>query len=149
LGTAAPLYAPILQNARAKWDIVRKSKREEFPYGTDIMGWDFQNSLSILSTDINKLIGVLHMMEEDRKKLPINSRYIHKKSDSDTGGTSILSAVPFLLSRIHAALNMQVDTTFKRVAGNFNEWELVIWDSEVHRGVIFWFSFRSIAYETF
>lgn len=38
LGKAPSLYAPALQNSRVKQDIIRKVKKESYPYGTDIPG---------------------------------------------------------------------------------------------------------------
>lgn len=38
LGTTPSLYAPTLQNNRVKQDIIRKVKKESYPYGTDIPG---------------------------------------------------------------------------------------------------------------
>jgi hypothetical protein len=38
LGTAPSLYAPTLHNNRVKQDIIRKVKKESYPYGTDVPG---------------------------------------------------------------------------------------------------------------
>jgi hypothetical protein len=54
---------------------------------------------------------------------------------SPTDGKVLLTGVPYLLKRIHLAETLFVDTTFKRALGKTNEWEAVIWDPEVQRGM--------------
>lgn len=78
--------------------------------------------------------GVLHLMNEDLKK-PVEERYIHSYSTTATGGTVLLTANTFLLGRIHHAKTIFVDTTFKRTVGNLNEWEVVMYDKGVERGM--------------
>ncbi|KAF8161444.1 hypothetical protein B0H34DRAFT_840756 [Crassisporium funariophilum] len=115
LGTSPSLYAPTLQNNRVKQDILREVKKKTYPYGTD-------------------LPGVMHLMNEDVKK-PIEERYIHGFTTTLNGGRILLTANPYLLSRIHHAKTLFVDTTFKRTVGTMKEWEVVMFDKEVERAV--------------
>lgn len=75
----------------------------------------------------------MHLMKEDLKK-PVDARYVHSYSTTVSGGSILLTANPYLLSRIHLALTIFVDTTFKRTAGTLKEWEVVMWDRVVQRG---------------
>ncbi|KAF8150842.1 hypothetical protein B0H34DRAFT_801761 [Crassisporium funariophilum] len=115
LGTSPSLYAPTLQNNRIKQDILRGEKKKTYPFGTG-------------------LPGVVHLMNEDLKK-PINERYIHGITTTITGGQVLLTANPYLLSRIHKAKTLFVDTTFKRTVGALKEWEVVMYDKQVERAV--------------
>jgi hypothetical protein len=45
----------------------------------------------------------------------------------------ILTFQPFLVSLVHTALSFQVDTTFKRVRGDLNEWEITIFYTGTNR----------------
>jgi hypothetical protein len=82
-------------------------------------------------------LGIMHCMDQDVKNLPLDQRYIHSYQTTATGGRVILTSEPYLLKRIHKALSIHVDTTFKRTAGDLKEWELVMWDPEVLRGTSF------------
>lgn len=76
------------------------------------------------------------MSKDNEREIP--QRYIWSISDVlETGGTIVFTANSFLLSRIHKADFIHVDTTFKRTVGSMNEWEVVTWDLEVQRGI--WF----------
>jgi hypothetical protein len=86
--------------------------------------------------DINNLFsGVIHLMQQDLTNLEAEERYIHAIATTLTGGKILFTANPFLLGRIHKAISIYVDTTFKRTAGEMNEWEIVMWDEEVQRGM--------------
>lgn len=77
--------------------------------------------------------GVADLMAKDLLK-PIEERYIHSIMSTEHGGILIFTFLSQLLALIHKALTIQVDTTFKRTAGDINEWEIVIWYHELHRG---------------
>ena len=79
-------------------------------------------------------IGTIHLMNKDLEK-PIEERYIHGFATTIHGGRIILTANPFLLTRIHLAKTIFVDTTFKRTVGTLKEWEVVMYDKEVERGM--------------
>ena len=56
---------------------------------------------------------------------------------TEHGGVLIFTFLSCLLALIHKALTIQVDTTFKRTAGDINEWEIVVWYCELQRGMIY------------
>lgn len=80
--------------------------------------------------------GVADLMVKDLLK-PIEERYIHSIMSTQHGGILIFTFLSRLLTLIHKALTIQVDTTFKRTAGDINEWEIVIWYRELQRGTFF------------
>ncbi|KAF7324029.1 hypothetical protein MKEN_00625000 [Mycena kentingensis (nom. inval.)] len=51
------------------------------------------------------------------------------------GGTIVVTCVPQLLALIDEVRCFEADTTFKRVAGSFNEWEVVIFYSALNRNI--------------
>lgn len=76
-------------------------------------------------------------MNEDLKR-PLEERYIHGFTSTINGGRVILTANQFLLTRIHLATTLYVDTTFKRTVGSLKEWEVVMYDKEAERGMEFY-----------
>ena len=47
-------------------------------------------------------------------KLPVEKRYVHGICTSESDGSVVITANAYLLSRIHHAASIYVDTTFKR-----------------------------------
>ena len=84
---------------------------------------------------ILKKPGVADLMAKDLLK-PVEERYIHSIMSTEHGGILIFTFLSCLLALIHKALTIQVDTTFKRTAGDINEWEIVIWYHELQRGML-------------
>ena len=80
--------------------------------------------------------GVSYLMTKDSTK-PLDERYVHSIKSTENGGLLIFTFVPSLLSLIHKTPTIQVDTTFKRTAGDMKEWEIVIWYSELMRGTFY------------
>jgi hypothetical protein len=133
LGTSPSLYAPTLQNNRVKQDLIREEKKKNYPCGTDLPGTYFLRIHPIpFSNNLSQ--GVIHLMNKDLSK-PIEERYIHGFATTIHGGRVILTANSFLLMRIHHAKTLYVDTTFKRTVGALKEWEVVMYDKKVERGV--------------
>lgn len=64
---------------------------------------------------------------------PIKDRYIHAVHAVDTK-LIVVTMFADLVALIHKAAYVQVDTTFKRVVGDLNEWELTIYSREATRG---------------
>ena len=86
-------------------------------------------------------------MNKDLSK-PIEERYIHHSfATTIHGGRILLTASPYLLMRIHHAKTLFVDTTFKRTVGALKEWEVVMYDKEVERGM-YWSSGSSPGLDT-
>jgi len=88
----------------------------------------------VLCTECTLLSGVADLLAKDVLK-PIKERYIHSIMTTAHGGLLIFTFFSDLLALIHSALTIQVDTTFKRTAGDINEWEIVIWYRELQRGM--------------
>ena len=71
--------------------------------------------------------------KQDKKLLP-EKRYIHSVLQESDGRALIVTANPFLLSLVHTADMIQVDTTFKRNVSDLDEWEVVMWENRTQRG---------------
>jgi len=63
----------------------------------------------------------------------VEDRYIHNVVTNPDGAILILTFQPFLVSLVHTALSFQVDTTFKRVRSELNEWEVTIFLTGTNR----------------
>jgi hypothetical protein len=73
-------------------------------------------------------------MNKDLSK-PIEEHYIHGFATTIHGDRVLLMANPHLLMRIHLAKIIFIDTTFKWTVGALKEWEVVMYDKEVERGM--------------
>ncbi|KAJ3839444.1 hypothetical protein F5878DRAFT_724507 [Lentinula raphanica] len=104
---------PALSDNRQLRRIIRAEKVKHFPHGT---GWS----------------GVWDEYEKGMKK-PMSERYIHKIVTSNTGGRIIFTLVPGLIKLIHEVKQIQGDGTFKRVEGEFDEYEITIWHEATAR----------------
>jgi hypothetical protein len=74
---------------------------------------------------------VLNVFEEE-SKLALSERYIHQhyvedSEDGDGRVKVIVTMVPAFANLIVNGRAILVDTTFKRVFGEFFEWEIVLW----------------------
>ncbi|KAJ3716985.1 hypothetical protein C8R42DRAFT_724623 [Lentinula raphanica] len=114
-GQPSALIHPSMINRRQKEKIVREEKQKRFPQG--------------LGT-----AGVWTLYEEDIRK-PDHARYVHRITSSLTGGKLIFTFKTRLLDLIHTTLAFEVDGTFKRVVGEFDEVEITIWHAGVSRAV--------------
>ncbi|KAJ7203392.1 hypothetical protein C8J57DRAFT_1101243 [Mycena rebaudengoi] len=108
-------YAPALHSKRVKRDLVRGVKSTEYPAG---LGVD----------------GAFHLFREGLTK-PLPERYIHGFITNPDGSICIVTCVPFLLKLMDdpGVGSFEDDTTFKRVKGEMNEWELALFVSYVQR----------------
>ncbi|KII84398.1 hypothetical protein PLICRDRAFT_179640 [Plicaturopsis crispa FD-325 SS-3] len=102
---------PALSRARAKRKIIQKVKATVAPHG-------------------NSVIGVQHRMLTDRESLPKEDLYIHKVDVDHT--TVVVTMLPALAARIHSAKYSLHDNTYKRLHGDWKEWEVVIWDDRLN-----------------
>ncbi|KAJ3710836.1 hypothetical protein C8R42DRAFT_729050 [Lentinula raphanica] len=100
---------------------------------------DIQKQRQILNHEKSKMFpakmgfeGVWREYQNALQK-PQSERYIHRIMNSDSGGRVILTFAPGLLKLIHDAKQIQGDGTFKRVEGEFNEYELTIWHEATER----------------
>jgi hypothetical protein len=69
-------------------------------------------------------------------KKQINERYIHRLVAGEDGGVMILTCLSALMKLLddEGVTSFETDTTFKRVAGDINEWEVVIFLKALQRG---------------
>ncbi|KAK6974246.1 hypothetical protein R3P38DRAFT_2447950, partial [Favolaschia claudopus] len=80
--------------------------------------------------------GAFQLFLEDQKK-PLDQRYIHCCRAVNDGGVIIITGVPFLIKLLDdpGVRAFDDDTTFKRVEGEMNEWELALFFKAVERAV--------------
>ncbi|KIJ33118.1 hypothetical protein M422DRAFT_783248 [Sphaerobolus stellatus SS14] len=119
--SSEPMKFACLARPRYLQKILMEEKQKLYPHGFDIAGLN-------------------HLYETRDLKLPPThpDRYIHailsEPSDDGNGQiTVIITMVPGLAQFTHDAHTTLHDNTYKRVHGDFNEWEVVIWDSKGNR----------------
>jgi hypothetical protein len=78
---------------------------------------------------------VFELYSADQKRPP-EDRYIHCCRTTPDGGIIIITGVPFLIKLLDdpGVTSFDDDTTFKRIAGEMNEWELSLFFKAVLRG---------------
>ncbi|KAJ6555496.1 hypothetical protein B0H10DRAFT_2241397 [Mycena sp. CBHHK59/15] len=110
-------FAAALQLNQTKRKMVCKAKLAAYPAGLDV-GGAFQ-------------------LFWDEMKKPIDERYIHRIATMPDGGVIILTCLSALMRLLDdkGVLSFENDTTFKRVAGDINEWEVVIFFKALQRAV--------------
>ncbi|KAJ6613001.1 hypothetical protein B0H10DRAFT_1951806 [Mycena sp. CBHHK59/15] len=110
-------FAAALQLNQTKRKMVRKAKLAAYPAGLDVGG-------------------VFQLFWDEMKK-PIDERYIHRIATMPDGGVIILTCLSALMRLLDnkGVLSFENDTTFKRVTGDINEWEVVIFFKALQRAV--------------
>lgn len=73
----------------------------------------------------------MFQMRKDDKDLPLEKRYIHQIGTKD-GVDIIVTMLAGLAERVHLANATLHDNTYKRVFGDWKEWEVVIWDKRLN-----------------
>jgi hypothetical protein len=131
-------FAPALYSSRIKGDIVRKVKREQFPNGLDATGkllYVYYMLRTILPDESST--GAFHLYLNGLSK-PLPERYIHSYITHDDGSICILTCVPFLLKLLDdpGVTSFDGDTTYKRIEGKMNEWEVTVFTKSVLRGTL-------------
>ncbi|KAJ7138486.1 hypothetical protein C8R43DRAFT_1109764 [Mycena crocata] len=114
-GKTPAAFLPALASKRVKREIVHKVKTAHFPSGLGLAG-AFELYLNHLTK-------------------PLPERYIHSYLTTKDGGICILTFVPFLLKLLDdsGVIAFDDDTTYKRVEGEMNEWELTLFVQAVLR----------------
>jgi hypothetical protein len=75
------------------------------------------------------------MFEADQKQ-PSNEQYIrYLRMDAD-GNKVVVTMNTVLANLTHEARYLVCDFTFKRVRGDLNEWEVVIWHEKTHESTL-------------
>ncbi|KAK7008311.1 hypothetical protein R3P38DRAFT_3280934 [Favolaschia claudopus] len=111
------ILTPALGDMRVKRNMVRDAKAKKYPAGLGIQG-------------------ALQLFLEDQQK-HLNERYIHSFRTTEGGGVIIITGVPYLIKLLDdpGVRAFDDDTTFKRVEGEMNEWELALFFKAVERAV--------------
>ncbi|KAJ7033971.1 hypothetical protein C8F04DRAFT_906737, partial [Mycena alexandri] len=104
---------PALSNPRIKRKLIYDLKTTENTHG---LGWEGEI--------------YIHQSKKMRETLPTEKRYIQYLT-SDNGVQIVLTMLPFLAGRIHAAKASLHDNTYARIHGLWKEWEVVIWDDKL------------------
>ncbi|KAJ6472079.1 hypothetical protein C8R45DRAFT_1164911 [Mycena sanguinolenta] len=136
LGNQTPaMFSPALLNQRAKSNIVTAVKAKKYPLDSVFRVW-LVFCLASMTDQLHILSGALQLYREDLEKLP-EKRYIHCFRVTDDGGVLIITGVPFLIKLLDdpGVRAFDDDTSFKRVAGEMNEWELALFFKAVERAV--------------
>lgn len=119
------LHSSLIQN-QIKRDLITQAKLSKSPAGLGVVGtFMYLKIHHNILTPILPILGVYNLYIAELA-LPLDERYIHNVLHTPDGAILILTFQPFLASLVHEALSFQVDTTFKRVHGELNEWEIVI-----------------------
>ncbi|KAJ7698207.1 hypothetical protein B0H16DRAFT_1903439 [Mycena metata] len=110
-------FAPALHSNQIKRKLVREAKMEAYPAGLD-------------------LAGAFQLFRDDLKK-PVDERYIQRLVTMPDGGVIILTCLTALIELLDdmGVTSFETDTTFKRVEGEINEWEVVIFLKSLQRAV--------------
>ncbi|KAJ6550772.1 hypothetical protein DFH09DRAFT_1086398 [Mycena vulgaris] len=110
-------FTPALQESRLKRDIIREEKKKIYPAGLGIPG-----ASQLYHKDLTK---------------PIDERYIYRFQHTPGGGLIIFTCFTALLTLLDdtGVKAFEDDTTFKRIQGNLNEWEVVIFYSAPERAI--------------
>lgn len=130
LGGKTPSEAfPAFDNRRVTNRLVKAEKDKESPHGLNINGMFVMHKDDRSMLMFPMLIGVYDLYIKEKETLRLEDRYIHcfRPIATDEGGTIILTFNHYLIQLVHQVLYIEVDTTFKRVHGEFNEWEIVTW----------------------
>lgn len=77
------------------------------------------------------ITAVVYQKRLDDENQPPSKRYIHEISSKD-GINMIITMLPGLAQRVHFANATLHDNTYKRVFGDWKEWEVVIWDQRLN-----------------
>lgn len=76
-------------------------------------------------------VGVLYHQKIGRQQHPLEKQYIHEVQSRD-GVNMVVTMLPSLADRVHAADASLHDNTYKRLFGEWKEWEVVIWDKRLN-----------------
>ncbi|KAJ7635373.1 hypothetical protein FB45DRAFT_1026254 [Roridomyces roridus] len=104
-GQRVSAVSPAFADVRKVRDAIAARRKMEFPGGTDFAG-------------------VQHYIRAIEQARPTSERYIHaaiSKGDFNV----VVTLHPQLAKFIHGVLALVIDFTFKRIEGDFDEWEVV------------------------
>ncbi|KAJ8095605.1 hypothetical protein PM082_023011 [Marasmius tenuissimus] len=113
-GKSLPEVHPALMNRRVQQRVIDKEKKKMFPYGRGFQG----------------AVGLY----DDDQQLPKSDRYV-QEIQMDAHRKFIFTFNAVLLGIIHDAVEVGGDGTFKRVDGEFDEYELTAWATAIDSAV--------------
>ncbi|KAH6869745.1 hypothetical protein BKA70DRAFT_1578636 [Coprinopsis sp. MPI-PUGE-AT-0042] len=116
-GVSLSCASGVYMDRRLVREAIQSAKKERFPRG---MEWE----------------GVQYEFETHQKALPVEERYIHSFTSSGDFRVTV-TMHPGLVKYIHSVNHLQIDYTFKRVHGVFNEWAIVGFLPNLNRRVTF------------
>ncbi|KAJ7456176.1 hypothetical protein FB451DRAFT_1564753 [Mycena latifolia] len=110
-------FAPAFQSNRVKRKLVREAKQEAYPAGLDAAG-------------------AFKMFFDDLKK-GVDDRYVQRVLTMPDGGLMVLTCLSALMKLLDdsGVTSFETDTTFRRVDGEMNEWEVVLFLKALNRAV--------------
>ncbi|KAJ6616068.1 hypothetical protein B0H10DRAFT_2219808 [Mycena sp. CBHHK59/15] len=108
-------FAPAMQSNSIKRKIVREVKTDAYPDGLSVPG-------------------AFRRFFEDLKK-PIDERYVQRFAAIPDGGVMIMTCLASLMKLLvdPGVTSFENDTPYKRVKGDINEWEVVIFLKALQR----------------
>ncbi|KAJ7484769.1 hypothetical protein B0H11DRAFT_2279492 [Mycena galericulata] len=114
-GKTPSLFSPALGSKRVKQEIVRSVKAKKYPNGLGLTG-----AFDLYMNHLTK---------------PLPERYIHGYLTLPGGGVCIFTCVVYLLKLLDdpGVTAFDDDTTYKRVEGEMNEWEVTVFVKAVLR----------------
>lgn len=116
---------PSLVNSRKRARIVKAEKEKVQPGGTGIAGMicllPFRTAIHLRSA------AAVYGLLESSKAGPAEERYVRSVHVLSNGAEIVVGLNPDLAVLLHSARWLMVDTTFKPVHGDTNEWKIVIW----------------------
>ncbi|KAJ6598126.1 hypothetical protein DFH09DRAFT_1394058 [Mycena vulgaris] len=127
-------FTPALQGSRIKRDIIREEKKKIYPARLGIPGRIC--SIFHRGDSLTSAPGAYQLYREDLAK-PMDERYIHRFQHMPGGGLIIFTcftALPTLLDDTEVKV-FEDDTTFKRIQGDLDEWEVVIFYNALKRAI--------------
>jgi hypothetical protein len=107
------------------------------------MSWVCFLVLCCPSTKLTRPVGIFNLHRVDLAKADLRERYYHTVATTPDDGVIIITTYTQLLLLLDdpTVLSFEGDTTFSRIGGELNEWELVIYLKKLQRGSLCTFAF--------
>jgi hypothetical protein len=127
-GKSPSVLHPALADLQQQQKLIRRKKSKEFPHGTGFGGQCILFRSFMLLIQFYEFLsqGVWYEFEKQKKK-PVSQQYIHRITTTNSGRRVIFTLLPDLIKLIHEVKQIAGDGTFKRVEGEFDEYEITIW----------------------
>ena len=125
-GKTPAAFLPALISKRAKRKIIREVKGEKYP----VINYSDNSALIMYPFSGAFELYINHFTK------PLPEKYVHGYITIPGGGICIFTCLVALLELLDdpGAISFENDTTYKRVEGEMNEWELTLFVKQVLRG---------------